>query len=195
MVRLVELLRSEGELGEPGEPGYDSSVARAAREVQSLEKYLLEECKRGSKTAAAADGGAHHDAETLAELERRVTSVLCRKVEIQDGLALFNKLQTSVLLPTGISTLDALLGGGLREGQVTELFGASPSGKTQVCHCVSACAAWLGYPVVYLTSNASFSPNRLVKLSKHVLHHFNLTDSEGTLFFFYALSLRCRSSG
>ena len=112
-------------------------------------------------------------------MDKLVRRSLSKSVEVLDGLALFNKLQASVLLPTGVETLDALLGGGLREGQVTEFFGASPSGKTQVCHCVAACAAWLDFQVVYLTSNGSFSAERLVRLSPHVMSHFNLTNAEG----------------
>jgi KaiC/GvpD/RAD55 family RecA-like ATPase len=35
-------------------------------------------------------------------------------------------------LPTGCDSLDAILEGGLREGTLTELVGASATGKTQV---------------------------------------------------------------
>ncbi|QDZ24850.1 DNA repair protein Rad51 [Chloropicon primus] len=170
MVRLVEGLLKGG--------GVDAGVERLAKEVKSLEAYLLAECRDKTKHAERERERDTQTTETLHELDRRVAEALSRQVDVQDGLALFNKLQTSVLLPTGIGTLDALLGGGLREGQITEFFGASPSGKTQVCHCISACAAWLGYPVVYMTSNGSFSPERLVKLSKHVLVHFDLSETE-----------------
>lgn len=215
MVRLLDhVVSKEGGTEEDEE---------AAREIQSLERFLLAESTRGrdarsngKRERGAKDGEV---AKTLDEVRIRIdrtaprsswllnsessfaddslllspaprlhasTQVdklvrrsLSKSVEVLDGLALFNKLRASVLLPTGVETLDALLGGGLREGQVTEFFGASPSGKTQVCHCVAACAAWLDFQVVYLTSNGSFSAERLVKLSPHVMSHFNLTDAEG----------------
>jgi len=101
------------------------------------------------------------------------------RAALADGLTLFQKLQKSILLPTGLPGLDRLLAGGLREGQITEFFGASPSGKTQVCHCVAACGAWLEFGVVYLTSNASFSAERLIQLSRHVLKdQFGPTNEE-----------------
>jgi hypothetical protein len=49
-----------------------------------------------------------------------------------DGNALLAVLRDSFrLLPTGCDALDALLNGGVREGQVTELAGESGAGKTQ----------------------------------------------------------------
>ncbi|KAL5711096.1 hypothetical protein ACHQM5_021588 [Ranunculus cassubicifolius] len=40
--------------------------------------------------------------------------------------------RNKIVLSTGCEGIDKLLGGGLREGQVTELVGASSCGKTQV---------------------------------------------------------------
>ena len=46
----------------------------------------------------------------------------------------FGQTLRAVTSDIGLPDLDALLGGGFRQGQVTELCGASPSGKTQLCH-------------------------------------------------------------
>ena len=178
MVQLARLLREE------------EAGSAASSSPRSLEAYLLGDAgvarrrRRSSEEKYDDDdenGDGEGDGQAGLDLDARVAAALRREVEITDGLALFSRLQSSVLLPSGIETLDALLGGGLREGQVTELFGPSPSGKTQVCHCIAACAAWLDYQVVYITSNGSFSSDRLVKLSRHVLGHFNLRDSTETV--------------
>lgn len=52
-----------------------------------------------------------------------------------DGIDMLNIIQqTRSFLPTGCESLDGLLHGGLRDGMVTELVGASSSGKTQGMH-------------------------------------------------------------
>ena len=56
---------------------------------------------------------------------------------------------TAVLLSTGCTTIDAMLGGGLRAGEFTEVFGTSASGKTQLCHQLAVIAAARGGSVVY----------------------------------------------
>ena len=122
-------------------------------------------------------GEAEREENLTQELTRVMREVTSTRLDFLDGLEVFQTLQESVLLPTGVDSLDRLLGGGLREGQVTEFFGSSPSGKTQICHCIAACAAWLDFRVVYLTSNGSFSSERLVKLSSHVLSQMKSSGS------------------
>uniref|UniRef100_A0A0D3H3G3 RecA family profile 1 domain-containing protein n=1 Tax=Oryza barthii TaxID=65489 RepID=A0A0D3H3G3_9ORYZ len=68
-------------------------------------------------------------------------------------------------LPTGFQGVDALLGGGLRQGQLTEITGQSSSGKTQVCLCSAShvAARQLGV-VMYLDTSNSFSPSRIARI-------------------------------
>jgi RAD51-like protein 3 len=63
------------------------------------------------------------------------------------------------------SIVDALLGGGLRQGQLTEITGQSSSGKTQVCLCSAShvAARQLGV-VMYLDTSNSFSPSRIARI-------------------------------
>ncbi|XP_057449110.1 DNA repair protein RAD51 homolog 4 [Lotus japonicus] len=65
------------------------------------------------------------------------------------------------VLSTGCDGIDALLGGGLREGQLTELVGPSSSGKTQVCLLSAATIARHKSSVIYLDTGNSFSPQRI----------------------------------
>jgi DNA repair protein RAD51 len=42
-------------------------------------------------------------------------------------------LKETIFISTGSSDLDALLGGGIETGSLTEIFGEFRTGKTQVC--------------------------------------------------------------
>jgi DNA repair protein RAD51 len=39
-----------------------------------------------------------------------------------------------ITVSTGSKALDALLGGGIETGSITEIFGEFRTGKTQICH-------------------------------------------------------------
>uniref|UniRef100_A0A7S1NA12 RecA family profile 1 domain-containing protein n=1 Tax=Eutreptiella gymnastica TaxID=73025 RepID=A0A7S1NA12_9EUGL len=62
---------------------------------------------------------------------------------------------------TGSSGLDALLGGGVGTGQLTELVGKTSTFKTQICHQIAVIAALKQSSVLYLDTNNAFSPRRL----------------------------------
>ncbi|XP_066398167.1 DNA repair protein RAD51 homolog 4-like isoform X2 [Miscanthus floridulus] len=69
------------------------------------------------------------------------------------------------VLPTGLEGIDTLLGGGLRQGQLTEVTGPSSSGKTQVClHSASHAAVKHMGVVMYLDTSNSFSPSRIATI-------------------------------
>ena len=50
-----------------------------------------------------------------------------------NGTEIERQLSLLEILPTGCDSIDELLGGGLRQGQVIEFAGPSASGKTQLC--------------------------------------------------------------
>lgn len=82
-----------------------------------------------------------------------------------DGIDMLNIIQqTRSFLPTGCESLDGLLHGGLRDGMVTELVGASSSGKTQVCMQTAASAVLHGVMVSYIDTCNSFSSLRLSEM-------------------------------
>ncbi|KAG2387457.1 hypothetical protein C9374_001789 [Naegleria lovaniensis] len=72
---------------------------------------------------------------------------------------------------TGSNDLDELLGGGVESSAVTEFFGESASGKTQLCHTL-AVTAQIPYQadsqmgkVIYIDTSGSFRPERLDSIS------------------------------
>jgi RAD51-like protein 3 len=89
---------------------------------------------------------------------------------MQNGLSLYLSLLDEKtaprILPTGVSSLDSLLGGGLREGFVTELLGETTSGKTQICHQLAATTSLRGEHVVYFDTTNSFSPERFLSIAR-----------------------------
>lgn len=78
-----------------------------------------------------------------------------------DGTVIERQLSLLNFLPTGCDGIDDLLGGGLRQGQVTEITGPSASGKTQLCLSAAASAAALGHRVVYVDTTGGFSATRI----------------------------------
>lgn len=67
-------------------------------------------------------------------------------------------------LPTGCAPLDALLGGGVEGGALTEVHGEAGAGKTNLCLQLAAQVARAGGRALYLDSEG-FSPERLAQVA------------------------------
>lgn len=103
-----------------------------------------------------------HNEVNDAIFEELKTSV---RERIKSGLDL--QSQASVpRIPTGCRGLDWILDGGLRRGSVTEIYGASSTGKTQFCHLIAARTASSGAVVIYIDSINTFCPNRIVDFAQ-----------------------------
>lgn len=81
---------------------------------------------------------------------------------VQNGAHLLRHVQkVTRFLPFGCKPIDDMLQGGLREGQILELYGESSSGKTQLCMLATAQTALRGEKVVYIDTSNSFSGRRI----------------------------------
>eukprot|EP00937_MAST-01D_sp_MAST-1D-sp2_P007477 g7477.t1 len=75
-------------------------------------------------------------------------------------------------IATGSRELDALLGGGMETGSITELFGEFRTGKTQLCHtlCVTSQlpldSGGAEGKALYIDTEGTFRPDRLVSISE-----------------------------
>lgn len=69
-------------------------------------------------------------------------------------------------LSTGSAGMDGLLGGGYEEGKITEVFGASNSGKTQLAMQATVMAASRGWRSVYIDTESTFRPERVVQVAE-----------------------------
>eukprot|EP00397_Hematodinium_sp_SG-2012_P036929 GEMP01039935.1.p1 GENE.GEMP01039935.1~~GEMP01039935.1.p1 ORF type:complete len:368 (+),score=49.64 GEMP01039935.1:81-1184(+) len=93
-------------------------------------------------------------------------------VTFQSASEFLTVRQSMVKLATGSVALDALLGGGVESGNITELFGEFRSGKTQFCHTLAVtCQMGLeeggsGAKVLYIDTEGTFRPERLADIAK-----------------------------
>ena len=67
---------------------------------------------------------------------------------------------------SGSKTINGLLGGGYREGRLTELFGRSGGGKSQLAMQAVLIAAKGGTRSLYIDTEGSFRPERLEQMAK-----------------------------
>lgn len=90
------------------------------------------------------------------------------KMGFQSGLDFVKKREGVVKLSTGSSNFNDLLGGGFETGAITECFGQYGSGKTQVAHAlaVNTLATNPEAVVVYIDTESTFRPERIVQFSK-----------------------------
>lgn len=67
---------------------------------------------------------------------------------------------------SGSAGMDGLLGGGHRAGTLTELFGSSNSGKTQLAMQATLVAARGGAKSLYIDTEGAFRPERLEEMAR-----------------------------
>jgi RecA/RadA recombinase len=67
-------------------------------------------------------------------------------------------------ISTGSKTLDALLGGGIRGGLITDVYGESGSGKTQLCFTAAVNCANSTGKVLFVDTAGTFRPERIMEI-------------------------------
>ncbi|KAJ3026689.1 UNVERIFIED_CONTAM: hypothetical protein HDU68_005229 [Siphonaria sp. JEL0065] len=91
------------------------------------------------------------------------------------------------VLTTGCAVLDAALNGGLRRAQITEVFGESGAGKTQLALQLGVTCQWpiehggLAGGAVYILSESLFASTRYFQLASTLLPP-NVLESDPTLY-------------
>ncbi|CAJ1933068.1 unnamed protein product [Sphenostylis stenocarpa] len=132
----------------------------ASHAIFSVEDFLLHDI---DALIALADN--HSASQTLKQgIDQLLSIIHTLHPPLLNGLQLLEDSQRNKhVLSTGCEGIDALLGGGLREGQLTELVGTSSSGKTQACLLSASTVAKHKSSVVYLDTGNSFSPQRIAR--------------------------------
>ena len=69
------------------------------------------------------------------------------------------------MISTGIGTLDNLLGGGIAAGTITDIFGSSGTGKTQIAMQICVNSIKNG-KIIYHDTTGGFRPERILQLIK-----------------------------
>ena len=68
------------------------------------------------------------------------------------------------MISTGSETLDTLLGGGVRSGMITDIYGESGSGKTQLCFTLAVNCAKNSGRVLFVDTAGTFRPERIMEI-------------------------------
>ncbi|KAI4322179.1 hypothetical protein L6164_021896 [Bauhinia variegata] len=148
-------------------PTIDSNFQNfcASHSIFSVEDFLLHDV---DVLVASADNQPRPD--MLKQGITQLQSIVDRQAPpLLNGLQLLEDTKRNThVLPTGCEGIDAVLGGGLRKGQLTELVGPSSSGKTQAClQSASTVAKKEKTSVIYLDTGNSFSPQRIAHFVGH----------------------------
>lgn len=75
------------------------------------------------------------------------------------------QLGTLATISTGSKAMDALLGGGVRTGMVTDVYGESGSGKSQLCFTLCANCVSDGGNAMFVDTAGTFRPERIVEIA------------------------------
>lgn len=70
------------------------------------------------------------------------------------------------MIRTGLEKLDEILGGGLRSGTITDIFGASGTGKTQLTLQIMLNSLSENNRIFYQDTTGNFRPERLLEMAK-----------------------------
>ncbi len=68
------------------------------------------------------------------------------------------------MISTGLQKLDTCLGGGLKEGLITDIFGQNATGKSQLAFQICINALKSGKEVLFEDTTGGFRPERLVEM-------------------------------
>lgn len=120
---------------------------------------------------AVATVGEIVEATGMSETVARKMIQYCRNnldMGFESGETVLEKRQHVEKLSVGVPTFDAMLGGGFETGSIIECFGEFGSSKTQIAHvlCVQMVKAYPDAYAVYVDTEKTFRPERIIELSK-----------------------------
>jgi RecA/RadA recombinase len=68
-------------------------------------------------------------------------------------------------ISTGSRAIDAVLGGGIHTGMITNIYGESGSGKSQLCFTLCAKCAKDSGSILFIDTTGNFRPERIMEIS------------------------------
>lgn len=93
---------------------------------------------------------------------RKMNNTPLRRFISWQMLFIIGNLQN--LISTGSVALDALLGGGIRTGLITDIYGESGSGKSQLCFTIAVNCAKNGGKVLFVDTSGTFRAERIKEI-------------------------------
>ena len=146
-------------------PGVGAATAEKLREAGYGNLMSLAVASPGELTEAAGVGEA---------VARKIINTAINKLDMgfESGIDLLKRRAQVIRINTGSKALNALLGGGVETGAVTEMYGAYGSGKTSLAHQL---AVSVQLPVekggangmaVWIDSEGTFRPEFIGRIAK-----------------------------
>ena len=147
-------------------PGIGTTTADKLREAGYTDLMEL---------AVASPGDVAEAAEIGTAIAQKIIGEARRKADVgqfESGTTLLERRKRLGRITTGAKSLDELLGGGVETQAITEFSGEFGSGKTQLGHQIAvnvqlpADQGGLGGEVVYIDTESTFRPERIVDMAK-----------------------------
>jgi len=148
--------------------GVDVITSLKANHIHNVKDFLL--CKKSFIISGAKISISLY--ETMVEVAQKMDPSYSLQGCTTAALYHINRSENLYKIKTGSTKLDDMLGGGVQSSTLTEIFGESKSGKTQICHTLSVVAQLplyegdSGGKVIYIDTNGSFRPERLTPISE-----------------------------
>jgi len=137
-------------------------------------------CKVPLKVLLAIKGFSEAKVEKIRSSARKLTGGTSHP--FRTGTEVREQRKRCIKITTGAKTFDAILGGGVESGSITEAYGEFRTGKTQLSHTL-AVTCQLGFDqgggqgkCIYLDTEGNFRPERIEKIAER----FGL-DADATL--------------
>jgi len=147
-------------------PGIGAATAEKLREAGYTDLMEL---------AVASPGDVAEAAEIGTASAQKIIGEARRKADVgsfESGTALLERRKKLGRITTNSKALDELLGGGVETQAITEFSGEFGSGKTQLAHQIAVdvqlppAQGGLEGEVVYIDTESTFRPERIVDMSK-----------------------------
>jgi DNA repair protein RadA len=147
-------------------PGIGPTIAEKLRESGYTDLMEL---------AVASPGDVAEAAEIGTAIAQKIIGEARRKADVgqfESGTTLLERRKKLGRVTTGAKSLDELLGGGVETQAITEFSGEFGSGKTQLGHQIAVNVqlpvdqGGLGGEVVYIDTESTFRPERIVDMAK-----------------------------
>jgi DNA repair protein RadA len=84
----------------------------------------------------------------------------------ETGIDAFRHASSLTYFSTGSRSMDTMMGGGLRAGSLTHVYGKSGSGKSQLAMLTVLAAAKNGTKSLYIDAEGAFRPERIEEMAK-----------------------------
>lgn len=149
-------------------PGIGATTAEKLREAGFTDLMEL---------AVASPGDVAEAAEIGVAIAQKIIGEARRRADVggfESGAAVLERRQRLGRVTTNAKPLDELLGGGVETQAITEFSGEFGTGKTQIAHQIAVdiqlppAQGGLSAEVVYIDTESTFRPERIVDMAKGV---------------------------